>query len=101
MRNVLKAAVIVLSLSMIVPTLGMAAPLYRASGSGVQIVLTDEPCVLPAVSNLQKRAMWVEGGVTQEGCWGVSEAVGMVMAYWSDRTVTALPPQIFTKVQEV
>ena len=92
---------LVLILSMIVPNLSTAAPLYRATGGGVQIVLTDEPCVLKAVSNLQKRATWTQNGVTQEGCWGVSEAVGMVMAYWSDRTVTALPPQIFTKVQEV
>jgi hypothetical protein len=101
MRSVLKAAVIVLSLGMIVPSLGMAAPLYRASGGGVQIVLTDEPCAMSAVSNLAKRSTWTENGKTLEGCWGVSEAVGLVMAYWSDRTVTAIPAQIFVKVQEV
>jgi len=96
MRNVLKAALIVLSVAT-----AQAAPLYKAFGNGLQIVLTDEPCALKVVANLPKRATWTENGKTQEGCWGVSEVTGTVMAYWDDRTVTSIPTQIFVKVQEV
>lgn len=75
-----------------------AASLYQAEADGARIVLTDEACRLQAVSNLKRRATWTEKGETFEGCYGLHEGTGLILAYFSDKTVVILPPQIFSKV---
>ncbi len=70
-----------------------AAPVAIGQHEGITVVLTDEPCALDAVSNLQRRATWTEGGKTFEGCFGILG--GMVVAYFSDKTVAAIPVQHF------
>ena len=75
-----------------------AAALYVADVEGVKISLTDEPCKLTmAVENLKYRATWTEKGKTFEGCYGGHPFLPIVMAYFSDKTVVALPVEIFGK----
>ncbi len=38
------------------------------------------------------------GGKEYEGCWGLNPALGLVMAYYSDKTVAAIPAQAFAPV---
>jgi len=77
----------------------LAAPIYRAEAEGVVIILTDEDCKLPEVSNLKKRAVWKEGGQSFEGCYGGHPFFPIVMAYFADKTVVALPAEIFVPIQ--
>jgi len=72
-----------------------AAPIAMATGQGVQIMLTDEACALPAVKNLAGRITWVERGKTTEGCYGVSGVI--VIAYFADLTVVLIPLREFAK----
>lgn len=76
-----------------------AAPLAVAVDESVTVTLHDEPCALPAVSNLPHRATWVEKGATHEGCWGSNGQI--VMAYFADRSVVAIPLRSFQKAQGV
>ena len=69
-----------------------------ANSGGVEVRLTNEPCALSAVANMPHRAMWVEDGVTTEGCFTIQE--GAVLAYWADRTITAFPIRVFRKARE-
>lgn len=80
-------------------TVGYAigAPIFEASHDGVRIVVYDEPCKLPAVANLPRRATWAEKGKTFEGCAGISP-IGVVMFFFDDKTVAAVPVQAFTRV---
>jgi hypothetical protein len=73
-----------------------AAPLAEAVSEGVTVTLTDEACALTAVSNLPLRATWDEGVKRFEGCYGASGA--LVVAYWDDRSVTAIPVRAFKRV---
>lgn len=75
-----------------------SAPIYQADQEGVKIVLFDEDCKLKEVTNLKKRATWTEKGRTYEGCYGGHPFFPIVMGYFSDRTVVALPSEIFIKV---
>jgi hypothetical protein len=72
-----------------------AEPRYTASVQGVQITLYDEPCKLDAVANLPHRATWTEQGKTFEGCFHFFEHVGLIVAYFADKSVAPMPPQIF------
>jgi hypothetical protein len=65
-----------------------AKPVFEAKADKVRIVLYDEPCALLAVTNLKLRAVWIEDGKEYEGCWGAPP--GVVMAYFSDKTVAAI-----------
>jgi hypothetical protein len=76
-----------------------ADPLFQATGDGARIVLTNEPCKLPEVTNLPYRATWEEKGKTFEGCYGARPDAGVVVAYFSDKTAVAIPFQAFTKIQ--
>jgi len=78
----------------------LAAPIYRAEAEGVVIILTDEDCKLPEVSNLKKRAVWKEGGQSFEGCWGSHPAFPLVVTYFSDRTVVVVPLEMFVPVHD-
>lgn len=80
-------------------TQAQAVPIAQANQEGVQITLTDEDCKLPAVANLKKRATWTEKGRTYEGCYGGHPYFPIVMAYFSDKTVVALPLEIFTALR--
>jgi hypothetical protein len=82
-------------------TKAYADPIYRASEGPVSITLTDEACRLPAVGNLQKRAVWREHGKDTEGCYGGHPSFPIVLAYFADRSVVALPVQIFVPVTGV
>lgn len=86
-------------LGMIVPVLGMAAPIARAGNDATSIVLTDEDCGMKSVVvNLPKRAIWTEDGKTFEGCWGVHPQTNIITMYFDDKTVTSMPAQMFTRI---
>ena len=78
---------------------GRAAPVAEAGGEGVRVLLTDEPCALPAVANLKNRATWTEAGKVTEGCWAAGR--GLVMLYFADKTVVAVPAQAFSRTTGV
>ena len=61
-------------------------------------MLTDEPCTLKAVENLKHRSVWHEKGKRFEGCWAPHPGVGLVVSYWSDKTVAIIPIDAFVKV---
>lgn len=82
---------------LVMATAVVAAPILEASMGEVKIVVYDEPCKLPAISNLSRRATWTEPGKTFEGCAGVSP-IGVVMFYFEDRTAAAVPVQAFVRV---
>lgn len=75
-----------------------ADPLFSATAEGATITLTDEPCKVPAIGNLPFRAVWVEKDKTYEGCFGVRQDLGVVLAYFDDRSVALIPIQLFRKV---
>lgn len=75
-----------------------AEPLFSATAEGATITLTNEPCNVPAISNLPFRAVWVEKDKTYEGCFGVRQDIGLVLAYFDDKTVALIPMQVFRKV---
>lgn len=80
------------------PTNAHAGPIYKAEDAEMRIVLTDEDCKLKqVVTNLPKRATWVDKNGKYEGCYAIHE-IGIVVAYFSDKTVAILPAYIFQKV---
>jgi len=85
--------------AIIAAPLALAAPVAVADGSGVKITLFDEACRLDTVSNFKFRATWEEGGKLFEGCYGGN--YGVIVAYFSDKTVAIMPLQAFVKVQGV
>ena len=91
--------VVLVALAATWPTKAHAGPVYQADVEGVKIVLTDEPCNLPAVSNLQRRATWTEKGKTTEGCFGGHPQFPIVLMYFADKTVVVVPVQMFTQVR--
>ena len=78
-----------------------ADPIAQAVVNNGQVVITvhSEDCALKeVVSNLPKRATWVEGGKTFEGCVGVSP-IGVAMLYFrEDKSVAAVPLEMFERV---
>lgn len=80
------------------PGISRAQPVFEAKTDTVRIVLYDEPCALPAVTNLKLRAVWTEDGKTFEGCWAATPPLGVVVAYFSDLTVAAIPMSAFHRV---
>lgn len=89
----------------IVPILGMllfalpaiADPLYIAKHEDTVVVLYSTPCKLDSVSNLKRRATWQDKNGSHEGCWGSSPQMGLVILYFADKTVVAMPTQFFEK----
>lgn len=70
---------------------------YIAKVDDVTVTLYDSPCKLGAVENLKRRATWTDKTGTTEGCWGGLQPVGIVLLYFADKTVTALPAQMFER----
>lgn len=90
----------ILAATVLWATKAFAGPVYQAAGGdGVRVLLHDEPCAMNQVSNLPRRATWIEGGKTFEGCWGFRPNEGVVLAFFSDKTVVAIPLRAFVKVQ--
>lgn len=83
---------------LLLPITGSAAT-YQAEGDGVKVIVYgDEKCKMPEVSNLPWRATWTEKGKTFEGCAAVDPRVGLVVFYWSDKTVVVIPSTNFVRV---
>jgi hypothetical protein len=80
----------------------LAQVLYRADAEGLTIMLMRDTCKLREVANLPNRAIWQEHGkAAVEGCYGYDVLLGVVLTYWSDRTIVALPGYLFKRVQDV
>ena|SRR5688572_20475 len=78
-----------------------AEPMFQTSTpDGTVITIHSEKCEMKEVVNLPKRATWREGAKTYEGCWGLSP-MGVVMFYFSDKTVAIVPAEVFQKVTGV
>lgn len=77
----------------------VCAPVYGepkavANGAtGQSVTLHDEPCAVPVAKNLQFRAVWKDRDASYEGCFTIQN--GIVVAYFDDRTVVAIPAQYF------
>lgn len=76
-----------------------ADPVAALTHEGISVTLYNEPCDLPAVTNLPYRAIWQEKGKTTEGCFGVYPEAGAVVAYFDDKTVALMPMQAFAPVK--
>lgn len=76
----------------------MAQPLAVGASGAVTVTLTDERCAMAAVANLPGRATWSEGGKIFEGCWGLMPETGIVLAYFDDKSVVAIPAAAFRRV---
>lgn len=70
-----------------------AAAVATASQGDVTITLYDDKCALPAVSNLPFRATWRDATGLHDGCFDVAN--GLVLAYFADKTVVAIPARVF------
>ncbi len=81
--------------------LAFAEPVARAVVNNGQVVITvhsEDRALTAVVTNLPKRATWVEGGKTFEGCVGVSP-IGVAMFYFlADKSVAAVPLEMFQPV---
>jgi hypothetical protein len=82
------------------PSNALAEPLFQASDQKARITLYSDQCELKEVSNLSRKATWEESGKTFEGCWSISP-LGVVVMYFSDKTVAVAPAQAFQKVTGV
>ncbi len=81
------------------PLFAYSEPRYHFGTTNLSITLHDELCGMKdEVTNLPRRAVWKDKGVETEGCWGFSEQFGLVLMYFKDKTATALPAALFTKV---
>jgi hypothetical protein len=75
-----------------------AEPMVKANVQGIEITVYTEDCALKnVVSNLPKRATWVEKGKTFEGCAGATQ-FGVLIFYFNDKTVAVVPVEHFAKV---
>lgn len=78
-----------------------AATVAQVGDEKTQIRLTDEPCALTEqITNLPKRAVWIEGGKSVEGCYGVIPGFGIVTMYFADKTTAAVPVAAFTRASD-
>jgi hypothetical protein len=76
----------------------IAEPMYEVRTDKAVITIYSEACAMPEVVNLSRRATWVEGAKTYEGCAGIRPDFGLVVFYFSDRTVGVVPISQFVKV---
>ena len=94
----MKALVTLLLLS---ASVAVAEPLAQLDRDGERIVIYSEPCELKArVVNLPHRAEWTAVGRVFKGCWALS-TLGLIILYFDDMTVTAVPAQSFSTVREI
>jgi len=76
----------------VVATNAHADPRFQVSTGDIRVVLHDEPCALKdQITNLPYRAVWYEKGQVFEGCWGARPDEGVVLSYFSDKTVGLIP----------
>lgn len=79
-----------------------AAPVMQAAAENVVLLLHDEACAIPAVGGGQyHRAQWIESGKPVEGCWTVvpiTPQLRVVLFYFLDRTIAAVPAGMFVRV---
>ena len=76
-----------------------AEPMFRADAGEAVVTVYTEPCAVPAVGNLPKRATWQEKGKTYEGCAGQHPMFPILIFYFSgDRSVVVVPVEMFQKV---
>jgi hypothetical protein len=63
----------------------------------VSIILSREPCAIPAVANLPYRALWItkRTGVAHDGCYDLRQGTATVLFYFDDRTILLLPTHVF------
>lgn len=47
---------------LLVPLHARAEPIYRAEKDGIVVTVFSEACAVPEVTNLPRRALWLEGG---------------------------------------
>jgi hypothetical protein len=74
---------------------------FAADADNGKVVLFDDKCQLSEVTNLPFKAQWTENGKTTEGCWSPPHPqVGVILAYFADKTVVGLPAQIFKRLQQ-
>lgn len=77
-----------------------ADPRFQVSTGDIRVVLHDEPCALKdQITNLPYRAVWHEKGQVFEGCWGARPDEGVVLSYFSDKTVGLIPMGALTPVR--
>lgn len=98
MKQIARLLITLLAFTSFAP-LARAEALAQASAGGVSIMLYSDSCALPAVTNLRSRATWTEGGATIEGCWGGDPNSGVVLTYFADKTVVAIPIRAFVPVR--
>lgn len=78
-----------------------AGAIYEAVTDKATITLYTDNCTLQAVVNLPLRATWTEGGKVFEGCYLPRPDAGLIVFYFSDRTVGLAPMAVFRKVTGV
>jgi hypothetical protein len=90
---------LILLLALLIAFPANAEPIARMEGADFSITLHKSPCKLTGeITNLKRRAVWVEKGKSVEGCWGISQQLSLVMMYFADKTATAIPAQQFAAV---
>lgn len=80
-------------------TPAQASPVFQVEADGARLVLHTGDCQLAEVKNLPRRAVWHENGKAQEGCWVFRQELGVILFYFSDRTVFGIPAQAFVRVR--
>lgn len=79
-----------------------AAPQYQFGTADLQIILHDDLCALKAeITNLPRRVVWKHKSEVVEGYWGYSQQFGLILLYFADKTATALPAPLFTKLTSI
>lgn len=78
-----------------------AQPFMQVEADGARVTLHKDKCTLPEVTNLPNRATWEEKGKLFEGCWGGVQEMPYILAYFADKTVVAIPKQVFRRVTGV
>lgn len=97
----MKYLLLLAAILFLVPLPLSAEPLFRVTTpDGVVITLHKDKCELKEVVNLPQHATWDEKGKTYTGCWGFNP-IGVVMLYFSDKTVGVIPASAFSKVAGV
>lgn len=77
-----------------------AEPIVAAESEGIRVVIYSDDCQMSdVVSNLPKRATWTDHGKEIEGCAGAFPG-GIVLLYFADKTVVAVPMAMFQRVTE-
>ena len=83
----------VLVLSVLAVSVAYAKSVAVMKERGITVLLTDEPCDMPEVSNLPYKLTWTQEGKTYKGCFSVHG--GIVVTYTEDKAVGLIPGQLF------